>query len=126
MYTGFLINSYFHIKLHSGEEKHERDFNWHSISSQKRVGYMEFTKTVFICNDDVQTINIEHEGQHLSLDVPAGHQVYQAIRSETLFTPNSGKTDRVIGRVVGLVKDDMVVEEYFINSMQNTILGFRA
>lgn len=119
------MDSFFHVKLKGGDELHEKFSNWQDVSENKRVGYMGGTKTVFLCKHDIETIHVEHEGQKVDINVPAGHSVYQAVRSETLFTPGIGKTDRVIGRVVGLVKDGEIVEEYFINGIQRSVLGFR-
>lgn len=124
------MNSYFEIKLENGEEKHEHDFKWKDISTQKRVNYMGSTKTVFACNHKVKDIHIHHEGQDVHfMDIlsnfPKDCEVYQAIRAETLFTPNIEKTERILGRVVGIISDGEVIQELFINGLQKSVLGFK-
>lgn len=104
----------------------EHDTNWSENSEQKVVEYFGVTKRVALFNHKIQKIHVQHGTLSHDLEIPDDCQVYQAIRSETTFYPTGEKRDRIIGRVVGLVKNDKVIEEYFLNGIENEIRGMKS
>lgn len=122
---GLNDKSFFHATFTDGSEAKEHDCNWSDFSVEKRVKYHDGTKTVRVSARPVKNLKVSHEGFNLDVDVPENCEVYQCIRAESTFTPNGAPKQRIVGRVVGIIKNDEVVEERFINSLQNVILGFR-
>ena len=122
---GLQPDSYYHIVFSDGSEITEKESNWSDFSTLKRVSYKGMKKSVMSSNHPIKTIPIFHGELSTKVDVSEGQEVYQAIRSETLFMPNGSKQSRIIGRVVGIIRDGEVIEERFINGMHNSILGFR-
>lgn len=121
---GIPDNSFFVVEFDDGSVVSERDINWSSISSQQRVQYFGGIKTVMICTLPVKRIVVSHGELLADLVVPEGCSVFQAIRSETVILDEK-KTNRIIGRVVGLVKDGEVIEEQFLNEVEQTVVGRR-
>ncbi len=121
---GLMKGSFFEATFKDKTNCHEKDYSWYEMSTEKKVKYQGMTKTVFICNHKISHIRVTHEGKQVELDVPDDCEVYQAMRSETSFS-SAGRKDRTLGRVVGLIRDDEVIEEYFINGLQRCVLGFR-
>lgn len=121
---GLPEDSFFEVVFADGSWTSERYVNWSSISEEIRVEYFGGTKTVFVCKLPVKRIEVHHEGLVASLDVSEGCQVFQAVRSESIITDGK-KENRILGRVIGLVKDGEVIEEQFINEIMNEVLGTR-
>ena len=118
--------SHFHARFKDDSDCHEGDTNWSDMSTEKEVEYFGMTKRVRVSKHPVKNIKIAHDGMEIDMAVPEGCEVYQAIRAEVLFTPGGGRTEHILGRVVGLVKDGKVIEERFINAQNHEIMGVRA
>ncbi len=97
---------------------------WVDISEQKRVIYQDGTKTVNICKYDVQSIIIKHGELQTNVDIPAEYQCYYAIRAQKTLIMAEDR-DAILGRVVGLVKGDEVVEERFLNAYEGHVQGWK-
>lgn len=121
---GLPADSFFEVIFADGSWLSERDINWSSISAEIRVGYFGGTKTVYVCTLPVARIEVNHRDMLASLDVPPGCQVYQAVRSETVIM-GGRKENRVVGRIIGIVRDGEVIEEQFANEVENEVLGTR-
>lgn len=102
----------------------EKEVNWSAMSREKRVAYFGGTKTVRACTERLARLMVHHGGLTAELAVPEGCEGYQAVRSETVIL-NGRKTTRVIGRSVGVIKDGEVLEEQFINGVENAVMGTR-
>lgn len=118
-------HSFFEVHFKDKSFRTEHETNWSDMATEKRVKYFGGTKTVMVCNHQVSHIIMRHGELVTTLHVKDGEEVYQAIRSETLFYPDGRKTDRINGRVIGIVKDDEVIEERFLNGVANQILGVK-
>ena len=117
--------SYFRVLLSDGNTFDERTTPWSAISVKKSIEYYGKQKTVFVCAFPVKQIDVFHEGLETSIEVPEGHEVYQAIRSKMDFSGGQSRS-AIIGRCIGIIKDDKMVEERFLNAQQNEVLGVRA
>ncbi len=102
----------------------EKEANWSAMSHELRVAYFGDTKTVRACTEPLARLMVHHGGLVAELKVPEGCEGYQAVRSETVIL-NGRKTTRVIGRSVGIIKDGEVLEEQFINGIENAVMGTR-
>lgn len=119
-------HSYFEVQFVDGSVRTEHETNWRDLSVEKTVEYFGGKKTVKVCQLPVKRVVMRHGDLSTIIDVPEGVEVYQAIRSETIFVPGGRKIDRISGRVVGLVKDNKVIEERFLNAAAGEVFGARA
>jgi hypothetical protein len=117
--------SYFEVTFADGSKRTEHDTNWSSFSERKVVNYFGELKTVFVSKYHISHISMKHCGLESEIQVDDGCEVYQACRSETLFLPQGGKRTRITGRVLGMVKDDEVMVEYFLNGLENAVHGMK-
>lgn len=122
---GIAEDSFFTIHHKDGTVLSEHLVNWSENGEVKVCEYFGMKKTVCVCTHPVKMIQIKHGDLHHTLEVPDGYEVYQSIRSETNFLQNGERTARTLGRVVGLVKDGEVVEEYFLNGIEGKVYGMK-
>ncbi len=122
---GIPFNSLFIIKFQDGSMITEHECNWSELSETKVVNYFGGKKTIAVCIHPVKTLRIEHGEMTHTIEIPENCEVYQAIRAETNFMSNGIKKDKINGRVVGLVKDNEVIEEYFLNGLEGRIMGMK-
>ncbi len=122
---GISHGSHFEVEFHDNSTRHESDTSWSDMSHEKDVSYMGGTKRVRISAHPIKKITITHNELSITIDVPKDCDVYQAIRSETIFLNGGERIDRVLGRVVGLVKEGEIIEERFLDSRTGEITGFR-
>lgn len=122
---GLPESSYFKVVFKDGSERTEQDMNWSFISERKTVSYFGGKKTVHLSVFPVRRIEVFHEGLHTAIDVPKDCNAYQAVRGETIVVPNVQRNDRVLGRIIGIVKDGEVIEERFLNALSNKVEGIR-
>lgn len=118
-------DSHFHLTFHDDSEIKEHDANWSSMSEHRTVEYRDGKKAVMLLTQRAKHIKIIHDGQSLDLDVPDGHDVYQFTRAETFLVPHKEKQTRIIGRGLGFIKNNKIVEEYFLNGLEGITQGFR-
>ena len=121
---GLPADSFFEAEFDDGSVVTEKDVNWSSMSAEVRVGYFGETKTVFLCTLPVATLWVHHGDLRTHVNVLPGGQAYQQVRSEAVLLDGK-KQIRVVGRVVGVVKDGEVIEEQFINDTEHEVFGTR-
>jgi hypothetical protein len=117
-------DSYFSVVFTDGTTITEKECNWSSFSIMDRVKYQGGTKTVLKSIHPVSKISIFHGPFSTELDVPAGYDVYQAIRGQATVLGSSGQ-NQIVGRVVGLINNGEVVEERVINILEQTVQGWK-
>lgn len=118
-------DSHFMLTFTDGSVHSEHDTNWSDISTQTTVDFFGKQKIAFLCNHPVSKIKICHGTLETEIDVPEGCQVYQSIRASVLFTPGKDIEYATTGRVVGLVKDCVVIEEQFLDAIAGKVIGIR-
>ncbi len=117
--------SYFRVVFADGLELTEREAKWSSLAERRVVGYFGSEKVILAATGAVKRIEAYHEGLVAGIDVPVGCSAYQAIRSEAVIVPGVHRKDRIIGRLIGIVKDGEVIEELFLNALQFKVEGVR-
>lgn len=122
---GLAEDSHFTVHFTDGSFVCEKDCNWSDISEDITCKFGNGTKLVKTCIHPVQKITIKHGTLETKIDVPDGCKVYQAIRAEAFFTGTGETKNTTIGRVVGIVRDDIVIEERFLNGLEGEIIGIR-
>lgn len=122
---GLTEGSYFEVTFRDGTKVSERDVNWSSIAERRVIGYLGGKKGIMVCKFPVKRIEAFHEGMSAAIDVPEGCEAFQAIRSESIVIPGYSRQDRVVGRIIGIVRDGEVVEERFLNALEYRVQGIR-
>jgi hypothetical protein len=122
---GLTNDSYFHIIFDDLSEVKEHDTNWSNLAEESVVKYLGGTKVVLLSKHPVKTINIIHGNLHTSLDIQKGDKVYQAIRSTLMIDENGRTVSKIVGRVVGVVRDGVVIEERYLSSELGEISGIQ-
>lgn len=121
---GIPADSFFEAAFSDGSSVSEKESNWSDMSEERRVGYFGGTKTVMVCKFPVRCVLVRHGELLAFVDVPEGSEAYQAVRSETVILDGK-KEHRILGRVVGVIRDGEVVEEKFLNGVENAVLGVK-
>jgi hypothetical protein len=119
---GLHDESYFEVTFSDGTETDETETSWSHIATLTPVMKAGRKYMAYLCNFPVKELRMFHEGLETALKVPTGHQVYQAVFNQGIFT---GKGVPIAGRVVGLIKDGIVVEERVLNGRTGDITGVR-
>lgn len=121
---GLPPDSFFEVVFEDGSTITEKDVNWSELAEERKVSYFEGLKTVMASELPLTRITVRHAGLSASIAVPVGCETYQAVRSETVLM-DGRKQHRVVGRVIGLIKDGQVMEEQFINGVEGVVVGTR-
>lgn len=122
---GIPEHSHFEIKFKDDSLRNEQDTNWSEISTEKDVLYGKVLKTVRVCKYPVKSIKVCHGNHVIRVDIKDGEEIYQAIKSRVVFVPGRGEITKMTGRIVGVVKDNKIIEEQCIDLLSDTIVGFR-
>lgn len=122
---GLPEDSYFEVVFADDTKISEHEVNWSSISARRVVDVMNGKKGVMVCVFPVKRISACLGDLEASIDVPEGNEAYQATRSEAVVIPGYGRQDRVVGRIIGILKGDVVVEEKFLNAIEYRVQGIR-
>lgn len=121
---GLPEGSLFELYLDDGTIVSEVDVNWSSISERRLVEYLGGQRSIMVCRLPVVSVRATHEGLSSSISIGENEEVYQGVRSETLISGGE-KRNRIIGRFIGKIRGNGVVEEHFLNGLSNEVEGFR-
>jgi len=122
---GIPEDSYFEATFSDGSVVDERDTNWSAFSKKEDVNYFGRTLNFFISNFPIVKIKTRLNGMEACIEeISEGTRVYQFIRSERMLAKGVDR-NLIIGRGIGLVRDGVVIEERFINAIENRVQGMR-
>ncbi len=122
---GLSPDSYFEVVFADGSAISEKDVNWSEFAVQKEAEFVDKKKVFYVSKFPVKSIRISFAGKEIYIDsIPEDAEVYQFIRSERLLATGIDQ-QTVVGRGVGLIKNGCVIEERFINALENSIQGVR-
>lgn len=121
---GIPEDSFFEVVFTDGSTVSEKDVSWRSFSHNQIADYLGREKMYFISNHQIKSIRITLGGMETEIEVPEGMEAYQYMRSERLVT-NGVDQNSIVGRGIGIIKDGIVIEERFINSIEGCITGIR-
>ncbi len=122
---GLHSTSYFSVLFKDGTTRTEHDTNWSEMSEVVAVKYFGGIKTVLLATVPIHKISVLHGKMHTEIEVPKDCRVYQAIRSESSLGMDGKATHRIVGRVVGLVKNGEVIEERFLDGNEGGVRGLK-
>lgn len=117
-------DSFFEVQFTDDSIASEKEISWSAMCEERRVRYFGNTKTVFVSRFPVKRLRMRHGELVADIDVPGGSEAYQSARSETVLMDGK-RVDNVIGRSIGIVRDGEVIEEQFLNGVENTVHGRR-
>ena len=117
-------NSYFVIELATGETINEIDYSFRSFSTEKLVLYRGSNKVVKLCDLPAVSMTMKHYNLEHTMEIPANCQVYQAIVSVSQLLGTETVT-KIVGRIMGLVKDGEVIQELYLDGLLGEISGFK-
>lgn len=125
--TGSLHDtSYFEVDFNDGSTISEKDVNWSDISEEATVATRGGAKVVMQSKLPVSKFRLFHNSLSTEIDIPEDCKVYQAFKSEALFMSTGEKmSDRIIGRVVGVIKDGEIIEERYLDALGNQVIGYK-
>lgn len=121
----FHDDSYFEVTFDDGSVRDERDLNWSAISTLRTVSYKDSNRAVFECTEKVKHIKIVHNELSTEFDIPDDCTLFQSVHSTAVYSPGGGSAHRVVGRYVGLIKNDRIIEERFLNDVEGIVSGFK-
>jgi hypothetical protein len=118
-------DSFFTAVLHDGALINEATHSWSEHGEEMLCRYFGEQKRVILSTHPIKSITVSHGDMSTVIEVPEGHRVYQAIRAEAVFVSGQIDKRRIVGRVVGLVKDGEIVEERFLNGDSGEVSGIK-
>jgi hypothetical protein len=122
---GIYTNSFFHVIFEDGSEAKEYEYNWSAMSEEVAIKHMGKMKMTMLSIHPIKKINISCGLLSTSLNIEKGDRVYQAIRSTLSLDGSGNQVSKNIGRIVGIVRNGVMIEEQFLNTEANQIYGIR-
>ncbi len=120
---GLPKDSYFEVEFFDGSKINEKETNWSLMSESKIIEFGFRKLTLYVANFPIKKISIFLNGLETYIDdISYDLKVYQFIRSQRLIARTVDK-DSIFGRGIGLIKDNKVIEEKFINAIENVVDG---
>jgi hypothetical protein len=121
---GIPDDSYFEVVFNDGSKVTEMETSWSLFSHKKVVDYLGNQKMCFVSDIQIKSIQIFLNGLQTKMEVPFGVEVYQFMRSERLVAKDTDAS-KIIGRGIGLIEDDEIIEERYIDAVENQVKGMR-
>lgn len=119
-----ILDSYYQVTFPDGTIVDSNNMSWQFCSTKKTVQKYGRFKLVYANKIPIKSVLIHHQGIEKSLEVPEGYNIFQSITMETIFS-NGNIKEIMTGRTVGLIKNDIITEEYFINGDLREVIGFK-
>jgi len=95
----------------------EKEYSWNDFSEEAVVDYMGTLKMVQLSKHPIKSLTLTH-GRSVTTILPEnGDQIYIAFRGVATIAPDSVNRTRILGRVVGIVRQGKVIEERFLNGV---------
>ena len=110
--------------LTDGTILHSDRASWLNYALKTTARHDGRSKTVYASGPSVKSLRVVHHGLEKTIESAPDMQVFQSISARTTFTQDKD-TQEIIGRVIGIIKEGVVTEEYFLNGELNEIIGFK-
>ena len=121
----FHSNSFFEVHFTDGSIRNEKDTNWSDVSEEKKIKCGDNIKTVRVCVYPTKKVVINHDDAIIEIVAKDDERIYQAIHAQISFFPDGEQYSKILGRIVGKIKDNEIIEEKYIDSIANEITGFK-
>jgi hypothetical protein len=122
---GIPSHSHFVVEFQDGSFVTENEVNWSDISEETIVDHFGIKKIGMVCTHPIKCVTINHAGSSITIVPNEGEQIYQAIKSNAVLQNDGQTLNRIVGRVIGRIKDGVVLEEQMINQ-DGLIFGIRS
>jgi len=122
---GLPENSYFHVIFDDDSEVDENNTNWSALSEEQIVNYAGQYKMVRVCTYKIKKITIKHNDLTVEIIPKDNEGIYQSVKMLVVFDQNGNPMNQMLGRTIGLVKENIVIEEHFLDSRLNEIIGLK-
>ena len=116
--------SYYILTFSDGNTIHSDDVSWHKYAQKRTVQRQGKTYIVYASVVPIKSIKVYHNGLEKDLEIPENCEVYQATNARTLIVGEKTTTE-ILGRVLGLVKNGVIIEEYQLSQETGMITGFK-
>lgn len=122
---GLPADSYFEVEFFDGSKVSEKNVNWSALCEKLEVAKGSYVQYCMASKFPIKNISIYLNGMKAEIfDIPESLKVYQFVRSERLLAKDINKYT-LVGRGIGIIKNGSVVEERFINALENCVQGMR-
>lgn len=118
-------DSWFEVTFIDDSVITEKEANWSAMSHREVANCFGKPKVCFVCDFQVKSIKVIMGDLETVIDVADGEKVYQYIRSERLVAKDIDNSN-LVGRGVGLIQKESVIEERFLDRLANVVSGARA
>ncbi|MGH2639025.1 MAG: hypothetical protein ACRDF4_07070, partial [Rhabdochlamydiaceae bacterium] len=117
--------SYFHVHFTDGSDRKEHDLNWTDVAEQAVVEFFGQQKVVFLSMHPVKRLKVVHNDLTTELEVGEEEKAYQAVVGSAMIRTDGSTQNRILGRIIGRVKDGIVIEERFLDGRTGEITGIK-
>ena len=115
MTRGLPEDSFFAVEFDDGSVRSEHDTNWSDMSELTTVVLNGKPKQVMLCKHPIKKATVVSKiGKSHTVFPDSNNLVYQAVRVRDTFKGGKLVRKEIIGRVIGVVKDGVVLEEKLI------------
>lgn len=122
---GLPKDSYFEITFIDNSTRSEINTSWKVMSQEEVILHGDKKKVALVCMYPVKKIKVFHKGLMSEIVTEKGEQIYQSIKSSTTYSDTAGMETKIVGRIIGKVKDGIVIEEKFLSEFENEVFGLR-
>lgn len=122
---GVPSDSFFHVYFSDGSERSEHDLNWSDLAEFVLVDFFGRKKVVCLSSYQIKKLVISHNGLTTEIEVKDGEKVYQAIVGHATYRSDGETENKVTGRIIGKVKNGIVLEERLIDGQTGEITGLK-
>jgi hypothetical protein len=121
---GMTEGSYFHCIFSDDSEVNESEYNWSDISEEMIISHMGKMKMVMLSTHPIKTLSAHYGDSSITINTQEGDRVYQAIKSTLSLSSDNQQIAKNVGRVIGLVRNGVMVEEQYL-SFDGQIYGIK-
>lgn len=114
----------FEIEFPDGSKRTEHNTDWNAIGTLRTVKHEDRDKTIMICNVPIKKLKVKCLELSKELTSKKDEDLYQMTRAsimESREKPGEYVTT-VVGKTIGRLKGDKIIEEYFLDARTNKII----
>ena len=112
----------FEIEFQDGSVRTEHDTDWNHIGKLREVHLGENRKVIKTCTVPIRSLRVVHGTMVMELEARPGEELYQATRGSQSLTTDGRVVTSIVGKTIGRIKNNNIVEEYFLDGRTNEIV----
>lgn len=118
-------SSYYIIGFKDGTFKTSKQVRWLEHARKIEAIRQGKKKFVYASSPDILSLEVCHDGMSKKIELAEGQSVFQSIVAEHIYSANSEGQDKILGRIIGIVAEGEILEEYFLDGERNEVIGYR-